>query len=238
MIKELKWDSAFFRKKIGEIVIASPKPSRIKEILREIERGEFDYLTCKIRSHNASLNRLLESAGFYLTDIGVTLAAKTGAFLQRNLSGDLIIGGSIREAGCRDIPMLKSMSKSLFTESRYYSDPFFSKKEADRLYQIWVENSVKGRAADITYCIPMKGFITCRKSAGNKGAIILIGIKKDCRGKGLGAALVGEAMKWFMRQEVTLVTVRTQLKNLDALNFYLRQGFLIKEYDIVFAKIL
>jgi GNAT superfamily N-acetyltransferase len=71
-----------------------------------------------------------------------------------------------------------------------------------------------------------------------KGEIVLIGIKKNFRGKGLGSALIGEAMQWFTKEKITLVTVRTQLKNMKALNFYLNLGFLPKEYDIILGKIL
>lgn len=237
MIKELLWDSTLFKKKIGELIIVSQKPSYLKEVLNKAQDSRFDYITCKMRSQNTSLSRLLESSGFYLTDIGVTLATKTDMFFQRNLK-DLIVTKTVRPADTHDIATLQRMIKSLFIESRFYSDPFFSKAMAERLYKVWVENSVKGQAADITYWIPQTGFITCRKSEKNSGSIVLIGIKKGLRGKGFGTTLIKEAMEWFRSQKISLVTVRTQLKNIDAINFYIKIGFFVKEYDMIFGKIL
>jgi dTDP-4-amino-4,6-dideoxy-D-galactose acyltransferase len=237
MIKELLWDSTLFKKKIGEFVLVSQKPSYLKEVLNKAKENRFDYITCKMRVQNTSLNRLLESSGFYLTDIGVTLATKTDIFFHGNLK-NLTVTKTVRPVETQDISALKRMSKSLFIESRFYSDPFFSRAMAERLYQVWVENSVNGQAADITYWIPQAGFITCRKSGKNSGSIILIGIKKGLRGKGFGTALVNETMEWFRSQKISLVTVRTQLKNIDALNFYIKTGFFVKEYDMIFGKIL
>ncbi len=143
----------------------------------------------------------------------------------------------IRVATPQDIPTLKKMVRGLFPDSRFYNDPFFSKREADRLYQAWIENSVKAEAADIVFCVPETGFITCRRSTEKTGEIVLLGIKKNLRGKGFGSALARAAMQWFAEEKVKNVTVRTQLRNLKALNFYLARGFSPKSYDIILAKI-
>ena len=242
MIKELTWDSAFFKRKIGELIPVSQKPSQIKNILDKAKEDGFEYISCKLKSQDIPLIKLLESLGFYLTDIGVILGIET-KYLAIPLFGRGGLGGILRRAKSvevptlEDIPALKKIGKSLFLASRFYSDPFFSKKEADGLYEAWIENSVKGQAADIVFFIPRVGFITCRRSA-NSGEIVLMGIKKGVRGKGFGTILVGEGMRWFREQEVKLITVRTQLKNLGALNFYIKLGFLPKEYDIILGKIL
>jgi ribosomal protein S18 acetylase RimI-like enzyme len=238
MIKELTWDSIFFQRKIGAIIIASPKPSQIRSAVDRAKREGFQYLLCKLKSQDTQLTHLLESLGFYLTDIGVTFAVEPEKFMDKNADKDNPIQKTVTVATFQNMTILKKMIISLFPESRFYNDPFFSKKEADRLYQAWIENSVKGEAADIVFHVPRSGFITCRKSGKYSGEIILIGVRKGLRGKGFGKALVGEAMKWFINQNIKYVSVRTQLKNRHALNFYIHLGFKIKEYDIFFGKIL
>ena len=243
MIKELTWDSAIFKRKIGELIPVSRKPSDIRNVLKKAKDNDFEYLTCRIKSQDTMFFRLLETLGFYVTDIGVILAIKTGSFFRKNLQRELKIRKSkirksIKVATCADIPMLKRLVRSLFLESRFYDDPFFTKDEADRLYEAWIENSVKGEAADIVFFIPRIGLLSCRTKGKNSGEIVLVGIRKNQRGKGFGSALVGEAMQWFVRQKILQVSVRTQLKNLEALNFYISFGFLPKAYDIVFGKIL
>ena len=238
MIKELTWDSALFKRKIGELIPVSRKPSHIKNALKKAKDNDFEYLACRIKSQDTRFFRLLETLGFYLTDIGVILAIMTDSFFQKNLQRELKIKKSIKVATCADIPMLKRLVRSLFLESRFYDDPFFTKDEADRLYEAWIENSVKGEAADIVFFIPRIGLLSCRKKGKNSGEIALVGIRKNQRGKGFGSVLVKEAMQWFVNQKILRVSVRTQLKNLEALNFYISLGFLPKAYDIVFGKIL
>ena len=237
MITELTWDSNFFNRKIGELDVSSQSYNQIETALRKAEAEGFRYLICKIKSQETELIKFLESSGFYLTDIGVIWSIETNkfSFAKRKKAG---MRKSIKVADNNDIPRLKEIAKSLFLESRFYSDPFFTKKKADKFYQAWIENSVKGHKADIVFCVPDKGFVTCKRSFKNSGEIVLIGIKKDVRGKGIGRALIEEALKWFITQDIHFVTVRTQLKNLPAMNFYSKMGYSVKEYDIVFAKIL
>jgi len=237
MINELIWDSSVLKKKIGELLITPKTSSRIKAAVQKAREDGFQYLTCKITSQDTFLIKLLESYGFYMTDIGITLAVDTNAFLMELIPRNPPIS-PIHVATEEDIPSLKKIATALFSESRFYRDPFFSKEEADKLYRIWIENSVKGAAADIVFWIPRRGFITCKKSGEHSGEIILLGIKKSFRGKGCGTALVKESMIWFHAQDIPSVTVRTQLRNLGALNFYLNLGFSLRGYDIVFGNIL
>jgi dTDP-4-amino-4,6-dideoxy-D-galactose acyltransferase len=238
VIEELKWDSKFFNKKIGELKVVPEQLSGVETVVEEAKKNGFKYIICKIQQQQTALIKLLESLGFYLSDIGVTWAVETDKFLYKNMNKNPGIKKSLNIATEKDIPMLKKMVKSLFLESRFYNDPFFSIEEADNLYMTWIENSVKGSVADVVFHIPNTGFITCKKFPLSTGEIVLIGMKKAFRGKGIGTTLIEEAIKWFKMQGVNLVTVRTQLKNLSAMNFYVRLGFYIKGYDIVFAKIL
>lgn len=231
MINELTWDSRFFKRKIGELQVAAESAPQIETAIEKAKDDGFKYIICRVQSQQTALSKHLESLGFYLSDIGVTWEVKSDKFLYENMNKS-----SIKVATDKDIPMFKEMIKSLFLESRFYSDPFFSKEEGDNLYQAWIENSIKGNAADVVFCIPNEGFITCIKSAADTGEIALIGTKKGIRGTGAGAALMAEAMKWFKIQGVNCVSARTQLKNLNAMNFYLKLGFYVKGYDIIFAK--
>jgi GNAT superfamily N-acetyltransferase len=85
-------------------------------------------------------------------------------------------------------------------------------------------------------CIQGKGFVTGKKIKGRKGEIVLVGVKKGFHNKGIGTVLAEEALKWFLNEGVRIVSVRTQLANLNAMNFYLKLGCYIKDYDIVLSK--
>jgi dTDP-4-amino-4,6-dideoxy-D-galactose acyltransferase len=238
MVKELIWDSAFFKRKIGELELTFRTSSRLRVSLDKARSQGFKYVTCKMTSQHTSLIKLLQSLGFYLTDIGVIFTMETDRYWSHSHKKYSAIRKFIRAAEAEDAPVLKKVAKSLFRESRFYNDPFFSKEEADRLYQSWVENSVKGQAADVVFHIPNTGFITCRKSGKGSGEIVLLGTRKSLRGRGFGAALVCEAMRWFREERIDRVSVRTQLKNMRAVNFYAGLGFRLRKYDLIFGKIL
>ncbi|MDQ7787195.1 MAG: GNAT family N-acetyltransferase [Thermodesulfovibrionales bacterium] len=235
MIKELQWDSAFFKKKIGTLIVDAIEVKNLSSTIEKARNAGFHYLTFKTKSFDMPVIQALESAGFSLTDIGVTFRANSDIFSSTASPKTMKWRKSLRVAGFRDIPMLRTLIKGLFPQSRFYHDPFFSKKDADNLYQQWIENSVKGTAADIVFCVDKAGFITCRKKDKLSGEIVLIGIGKRTRGKGLGTVLVAQAMQWFRDKGMRTVTVRTQLRNPDAMNFYIKLGFLVKEYDLIFG---
>lgn len=238
MINELIWDSKFFRKKIGELRVTQESLPQIRTAIEKAKKNGFEYIVCRLQSQHTTLIKILESLGFYLSDIGVVWAIKTEKFSYNDINKNSKMRKSIKIAAPKDISMLRKMVKSLFGESRFYNDPFFSKEEANNLYQTWIENSVKGDTADIVLHIPNKGFIVCRKLYPHIGEIVLIGVKKDFRGRGIGTVLTKKAIEWFSTQGINSISVRTQLRNLNAINFYLKSGFYIKGYDIVFAKIL
>lgn len=237
MVKKLHWDSTFFKKQIGELVITSNSFSDIENDIEKADADGFEYIICKPETQKTSLIHILESLHFYLVDIGITLEVETDSFLFEKHTLPPA-RQSIKVAIEKDIPELKKVARSLFIDSRFYHDPFFSKKEADSLFQAWIENSVKGITADKVYWIPQKGFVICRKSEGNKGKIMLIGTRKGSRNKGIGTMLMEEVLAWCKTEGLAAVSVRTQLRNINALNFYLKAGFYIKEHDIVFAKIV
>ncbi|OEU50569.1 MAG: hypothetical protein BA866_07150 [Desulfobulbaceae bacterium S5133MH15] len=237
MISELTWDSRLFNRKIGELKIVSESSLQIEAAIRKAKTDGFKYIICRIQSPQTMLINKLSSLGFYISDIGVIWAGKIDKLLY-GISKNSIEGKFIKEATNKDLPTLIGMVKSLFIDSRFYSDPFFSELEADNLYQTWIKNSVKNRIADVVFFIPNKGLVTCKKSTSNIGEIVLIGVKNEYRGKGIGTNLMQEALKWFKKQNVNLMSVRTQLKNVDAMNFYAKLGFYIQGHDILFAQIL
>ncbi|HBR21220.1 MAG TPA: hypothetical protein DD713_01415 [Nitrospiraceae bacterium] len=143
----------------------------------------------------------------------------------------------MREATIKDIPMLKSMVKGLFKDSRFYNDPFFTKKEADKVYQAWIENSLREKTAK-TFLIEDCGFITCKILSKNRGDIPHIGVVPKAQGKGIGTSLMHRALKWFKENGVNTATVRTQANNSMAMNFYNKMGFNVKYADVTMGLIL
>ena len=230
MIEELRWDTELFGRKIGAIKKLPSSQGNLKRAIEDAKKNGFKYLLCKLKCEEWKEIGMLQKTGFYLSDIGVIWEIDTFCVNIRTPHVHIATG--------KDIIALKKMTKHLFRHSRFYHDPFFTKKEADCLFEAWIENSVKGKEADIVFWINGVGFITCRKISSAKGMIPLIGVVDRMRGKGFGKTLVLAAIKWFREKGIKKVQTRSQLTNIQATNFYSRIGFKVIMADIVLSKIL
>lgn len=227
MISELKWDTNFFGKKIGKLEIDSSKQD-LKELLGEAVVRRYRYLTCRLGAERLKEAQNLASHGFYLTDIGTTWERATAGAKNPSIAA--------RQGTPEDGGIVRHIAKGLLRDGRFYNDPFFSSEEADKLYQAWAENSVKGEAEKVLL-IGEKGFVTCR-ILGSKGEIQLIMVAEGSRSQGIGTALVLNALQWFYEKGIGTVAVRTQASNNGAISLYQKLGFKLKEVDITMGIML
>lgn len=234
MIEPLHWDSEFFGRKIGAVT-RSWTPDGVKADVASARAQGYDYLVSRPPVENAAAIRALEQAGFYLTDLGVTWFSDVKAYLDR---ADRAAAAAARHATEADIPWLSLTASHLFPLSRFYHDPFYSKADADRLHEAWLANSVRGQAADAVMLIPGAGFVTCKLAKDGAGEIVLIGVVDGARMRGAGRGLMTAALEWLAAKGVATVRVKTQVKNLRAMNFYHRLGFDLHGTDMTMGCIL
>jgi len=227
LIEKVEWDSVFFGRKIGRLTMVPPG-NKLDKLIQQAHENAYEYLTCRLIVEKITEIQNLERHGFYITDIGAVWEKETAQIPEQSFF--------VRQATLKDAPMLESMSRGLFRDSRFYNDPFFTYEEADKLFRKWIENSLRNRTGR-TFLIENCGFIICNKIK-NKGNIVLIGVVSDMEGKGIGRSLVYKALDWFKTKGVDAVTVRTQTNNIRAMNFYLGIGFKIKHIDITMGLIL
>lgn len=234
MIEPLHWDSEFFVRKIGALT-RSWEPESVKNDIAAARADGYDYLMSRPPVEDAAAIRALEAAGFYLTDLGVTWIGAVDRYLG---SADRQAAAAARPAVESDIPWLSRTASTLFPLSRFYHDPFYSKADADRLHEAWLSNSVRGQAADAVFLIEESGFVTCKIARDGAGEIVLIGVVGRSRRRGAGRALMTAALEWFTAKGVSTIRVKTQLKNLQAMNFYHRLGFDLHSTDMTMGCIL
>ncbi len=228
MIRELTWDSNFFKRKIGRLT-KIPSGDVLQKLIHRALKDNYHYLTCRFELNRVSGIQLLEKYGFYVTDCGVVWEKRAGAALEPAIT--------LREANIKDAAMLKKISRGLFKDGRFYNDPFFKYEEAERLYQAWIDSSLKDKEVK-TFLVEKRGFIICRRVSKIEGDISLVGVIAGEQGKGIGRSLMFKAMEWFRETGIKTVTVRTQANNIKAMNFYKGLGFSVKYVDITMGKIL
>lgn len=234
MIQPLTWDSEFFGRKMGALT-GSWLPGDVARDVAAARADHYQYLTSRPPVEDAAAIRALEAAGFYFTDLGVIWASDVAAYLQR---ADRAAARAARPATAADVAWLSRIGSTLFPLSRYYHDPFYTTADADRFYGAWLANSVSGQAADAVFLIPDCGFVTVKIARDGAGEIVLIGVVDGAQMKGSGRALMTAALEWLASKGVATVRVKTQVKNLRAMNFYHRLGFDLHSTDMTLGCIL
>jgi GNAT superfamily N-acetyltransferase len=230
----LQWDTDFFKRRIGVLTGDLASSQAVHSDLDAARADGFEYVTCRPSVDDAAAIRTLEAEGFYLTDVGVTWSADTAEYLRSAPA----TSPAVRHATPADVPLLSAEAVKLFRRSRFYSDPFFTEAEADRLHVEWMVNSVGGQAADAVLINPDAGFVTCKIAKDGIGGVPLIGVWEQSRKRGAGRELMTAAIHWFADRGAPLVRVKTQVKNLRAMNFYHRLGFDLHEMDMTMCCIL
>lgn len=227
MIQELTWDTKFFGRKIGSIPVVT-SAEHADRLLEEARKQQFRYLTARLTPAEIYAVQILEQKGFYTTDIGIVW--------HRSLQGFEPPGVRAREGTIDDNAIISNISAGIFSEGRFYKDPFFRKEEADRLYRTWAENLLKGDA-DKVFVLGNEGFVACKVS-GDTGSITLIGVSSSHQNRGIGKDLVRNALTWFREMGAERATVRTQAGNRNAIAFYESVGFRVRNLDITLGRIM
>ncbi|HCU01672.1 MAG: TDP-fucosamine acetyltransferase [Candidatus Moranbacteria bacterium GW2011_GWE1_35_17] len=231
MIKKNEWDSNHFGINIAEVDIAElERDMKMISLFAEKENISVIQSCCDI-SDIKSIN-LLEKNGFYFADLKMTY------FLD--LENINIEKAEVVFAVAKDVFLLKKIAaKSFVDKSRYYHD-FFEKEKADKLFEIWIEKAVNGTFDD--FCIKTEkdgvvaGFITGKKIDDLSARIGIIGVDDSFQSRGAGTKLLESLFYFYKSEGVKSVYVSTQGKNIGANNFYIKNGFKIKNIEAWFYK--
>jgi ribosomal protein S18 acetylase RimI-like enzyme len=215
----LIWDSEFFGRRIARVNGDTLTLERIVEIeaFCRAERIECVYFLAS--ANDAQTATLAALHQFMLVDIRMTLDVE--------LSTPTKMPDNMRPAISTDLAALKAIAGESFADSRFYHDPHFAREDANRLYQVWIEQQVHNQS-DVVWVADhageVAGFITCSFEA-EQGVISLIGVDKAYHGRGIGSSLVGAALSDFSQRGLKGASVVTQGRNIPAQRLYQKHGF-------------
>ncbi|MCE9613265.1 MAG: GNAT family N-acetyltransferase [Lentisphaerae bacterium] len=236
----LPWDTAFFGFRIGRVrgdALTMPLAHQVDAWSRQnalrclylLAQADDPVTTCTAEDH-----------GFRLVDVRVTferqgLADAAGAQPKSEPAS------CMRLARPDDLGELQAQARSGFTDTRFFYDTGFPRHLAESLYATWITLECQGRAQAVWVCTSASdhpvGYISCHvdpsRSAGEIG---LVGVSSQAQGRGVGQALVFNALRWFAAQGVGVVTVVTQGRNRAAQRLYQRCGFLTSNLQLWYHK--
>jgi dTDP-4-amino-4,6-dideoxy-D-galactose acyltransferase len=232
----LDWDSNFFGIPIGRIYANGLTGECLRKRLEgaKQEKIKFIELFCDASDHESIDSS--ERLGFHLADLRISLKKNLEEDIKEDRSHkDLIF----KKADKADINRLKTISKGLFKDSRYYRYQKFDKDNIDLMFQIWIEKSVLGEFDDELYCLSNEmdilAFCSLRYKV-NAASIGLFGINSAYRGKGLGNLILKRVFHLLYKRQITDVAVITQGKNSSALHLYQKNGFCVSMITLCYYK--
>ena len=127
-----------------------------------------------------------------------------------------------------DLPALRHLASSAFTESRFYRDKRFPPGKAKQLFALWIERGIRERESFVVVRrhegLPT-GFLSGRAAADGKGCIELVAVSDEFRGRGVGTQLLAASFAEFQRRKCIELSVATQGSNAAAQRLYQAHGF-------------
>jgi len=191
----------------------------------------FDVIFSRVALSNIKIIQWMLEENYFLADILITL----NKFIQKNTEVKDCTENKeicIDNASLKDEPHLIEITRGAYVFSHYYTDPHISFELAEKVYEEWIRNSLRGYADFIIVARhkgTVLGYVTCKlKKIYDKtlGIIDLIAVRKDQRGKGIGSRLIDAALVRLANKTQTIY-VATQAQNISALRLYEKKGFRI-----------
>ncbi len=232
-IQKLQWDSDFFGFEIFRINIKE-EVNNIQGITDTIKATKADliYIMHDGCDDTVSSNELLSQAPI---DIKITYSINLDNF---RFSRSKHIDESIQLFSPKDsIGQLYDLAYQSGHKSRFKVDNHFNKDDFERLYRIWVDNSISQKIADYVFVSKkdgdINGFVTL-KIINKEANIGLIAVDSKSQGFGVGRKLINKVIDTLLLHSVTKLYVATQKSNEGACKFYSHLGFEIDSITSIY----
>ncbi len=234
----LPWDSDFFGLPIARVAGSRLTPALWREAVNWLREHDIACLYFLADAGHRPTIRLAEEIGFSLVDVRVDMMRRlSGSSLTVNERSHNTI--SIRTAEDHDLAALEDIAARVHEDSRFFFDEGFPDTLCRELYSLWIRKSCQGFADQVLTALVEgcpKGYVSLHRESGGAGRIGLLGVAVSHRARGVGRALVSEALRWCAREGMRRVSVATQARNLASQRLYQRCGFQIREVGLWYHK--
>lgn len=217
-------ESERFGIRAGKLSIADL--ADVEQVMDEIRKNGYDYVSVRIASENLQLVQSLESHGFFLTDTLVYYKKTLAKHVKAAWSHKYLLRQA-READSEQIINVAGMSFQGYF-GHYHSDSRFEKAKADEVYVDWIRRSCyENLLADVILVTEENGqitsFATVTKTDGTAEGV-LFGVHPDHQGKGIYRELIRASMDWALENACTEIIYSTQITNLAVQKVWTREG--------------
>lgn len=237
MIKQLHWDSEFFGFPTGHVSLEDALKTGAKSLLAHLQNQNikllylFHDLSNEVDSGQKS--DLIQTIDARLVDTRIVFSKDLSAIPKTDLP-ETVSEFTLPQATDR----LYDIALESGIYSRFRLDPRIPSGSYERMYRIWLDNSVNRKIADVVLVSKdeagaINGMVTL--ATRTETAVIgLIATHADARGKGVGSHLMKAAEHYALKKGKTQLTIATQKANEPACRFYSKAGYQVASEVEVF----
>lgn len=226
----LDWDTSFFGCPSYRVDFKGFSCKGISseetEILKSSLKGTF-ITAVSDNSHEAGLSLFLQASGFRFIESGIIL--KFRSFPGKKIQCPQNV--SVRKVDNLTNLDLKPLGLT-FNLTRFHADPNIGKEKADELWVRYLQNFVPSDKKHAFIVFDQKNkpvggiFINLYSDPDgiSTADFFVVSVLKEYSSQGIGTAIAQEAVKWSLNNAEQII-VGTQGRNVNALNFYMKNGF-------------
>lgn len=221
----LDWDSDYFNVKAGKVILKNEVSKETMDNLKS-ELKKFEFITIyNINNNNLNNHWICGEINAVLVDINIQYVKKISK-PENELEdfNDIEI-----QSNYEYNTQVVEIANEEFKYSRFYNDDNLSKLKSEEIYLNWIKNSFNKE--NKFFILPrdndkIQGFILFSVDRLSNSIVIeLIAVSKNYQGIGIGGKMIKALEKYGYDNNVGFIKVGTQLNNIEANNFYQRNGF-------------
>lgn len=226
----LTWDTEFLGIKTAKIIPERLVEQQLGNVLQELKQQDVVLVYWCSDSQDAVSQIAAEKYHGFLADKKVTYWLELSNFTEQDL--DISAVQPYTESTASD--QLKKLNLAVGLNSRFGLDPQITVARCKKIYDEWLENSVRRKNAKEILVIQrdnkVVGFVTLGEKNA-RGDIGLIAVDEDYRGQQLATKLVYAAQCWCKQQGYKVAQVVTQQTNVAACKLYEKNGYTLEKIE-------
>lgn len=222
-LEPLPWDSAFLGLPVARLVVPERETAGLTAALAAARHSGVRLLYLMAAPHDADTAAIAHRAGAWLADRKLTFAMPVAT-----APGAVAPTGLIA-ATTTYTPQLESLAWQSAEYSRFRLDPRLGRDVFQRMYSLWLRNSLAGAIARKVLVWHNAegqelGLLTLGEKNG-RADIGLLAVDSTARGQRVGQQLIAAAVAQAAAWGHTELQVVTQRDNEAAVGFYQKCGF-------------
>ena len=223
-IEKLIWDTKFFNINSAKVILKKEiEKTDLNKIQNYIKENNIDFVTIQNNNNNEINNNVLGTwKNLYLADINVQFIKKIEEMHKNYINENIKISNDLPEDN-----NILNISKSSFVYSRFLIDEKL--KNGNQVYEEWAKNAFNRKDKFFCYYNTDKkteGFVIFSIDDIKRCIFIeLMAIEEKYRNKGIGTSLINKLENYALKENINYIKVGTQLNNIEAQNFYIKNNF-------------